>query len=78
MFSVMVESVVLSLVGGLLGALTGISSARLLRWFAHWNAVSAASVLLSFISAAGVGIIFGVWPARRAARLNPVDALRYE
>ena len=75
----LVEAVVLSLVGGLLGAVLGVGSAALLRLLAHWNAtVSATSVFLSFAFAAAVGVMFGVWPARRASRLNPVEALRYE
>jgi putative ABC transport system permease protein len=75
----LVEAVVMSLVGGMLGALFGVASAELLRVTVHWNtSVTPGAILLSFAFAAAVGVGFGVWPARRAARLDPVDALRYE
>jgi putative ABC transport system permease protein len=75
----LVEALVLSLVGGTVGVLLGVASARVLSVAAQWNtAVSAGSILLSFGFAALIGVAFGVWPARRAASLNPVDALRYE
>jgi putative ABC transport system permease protein len=75
----LIEALVLSLVGGIVGVLLGVASARVLSVAAQWNtAVSAGSILISFGFAALIGVAFGVWPARRAASLNPVDALRYE
>ncbi|MGH7501820.1 MAG: ABC transporter permease [Longimicrobiales bacterium] len=75
----MVEALVLCIAGGILGVGTGMGAARILRDTAGWNtAVSADSVILAIAFAAAVGLFFGIWPARRAARLDPIDALRYE
>jgi putative ABC transport system permease protein len=75
----LIEAVVLCLFGGLIGVLVGAGGAEALHYIMHWStSVSAGAVLLSFLFSALVGVIFGVWPARRAARLDPVEALRYE
>lgn len=75
----LIEAVVLSLLGGLIGVLLGILSSNLISAFAGWTTmVSPESIILAFIFSAAVGIFFGIYPARKAARLNPIDALRYE
>jgi putative ABC transport system permease protein len=71
--------VVLCLAGGLIGVGLGAGSAILLRTAFNWNtAVGPSSAIIALAFASGVGIIFGVWPARRAASLDPIEALRYE
>jgi len=73
------EAVVLSLAGGVIGIVLGMAAAFLLTAAAGWaTTISPASVLLAVAFATFVGIFFGFYPAKRAASLNPVEALRYE
>jgi putative ABC transport system permease protein len=76
------EAVVLSVLGGLIGVLFGIGLSRLLvyvKTFSQFKtAVSPGSIILAFVFAASVGIFFGFYPARKASRLDPIEALRYE
>jgi putative ABC transport system permease protein len=75
----LVESVTLCVLGGFLGVLLGMSAASLLARFAGWETfVSPESIGLASAFSVGVGLFFGIWPARRAARLDPIEALRYE
>ena len=75
----LVESVTLCVLGGLLGAGLGAGAASLLSRFAGWETfVSPESIVLASVFSVGVGLFFGIWPARRAAQLDPIEALRYE
>lgn len=75
----MVESVTLCLLGGVLGIALGAGLSQLLAHFAGWQtAVTTESVLLAFGFSAAVGVVFGLMPARRAARMDPIEALRHE
>jgi len=75
----LIEAVVLCMAGGVVGIALGGGTAILLRRAFQWNtAVGPSSVAIAFVFAAAVGIVFGVWPARRAASLDPIEALRYE
>ncbi|MBM4117353.1 FtsX-like permease family protein [bacterium] len=73
------EAVVLAAIGGLAGIGLGFATAKLVARFARWPIlVPPDAVLLAFLFAAAIGIFFGFWPARKASRLDPIEALRYE
>jgi putative ABC transport system permease protein len=75
----LVESTVMSLFGGLMGVGMGFVAAKVLSQVTGWSTVvSPAAVVLALSFSAGVGIFFGFYPARQAASLNPIEALRYE
>jgi putative ABC transport system permease protein len=75
----LIEAIVLSLLGGLIGVILGVLSSNLISVLAGWTTVvSPLSIILAFAFSAAVGIFFGMYPARKAAQLNPIDALRYE
>jgi putative ABC transport system permease protein len=79
LFQFLIEAIVLCLLGGLIGVLLGAGGALALSKLGGFNTtVDISSVLLAFIFSATVGVLFGVWPARRAAALDPIIALRYE
>jgi putative ABC transport system permease protein len=75
----MVEALALCLTGGMFGILLGTGAAMALSRFMQWNTlVDPTAVAVAFGFSALVGLFFGIWPARRAARLDPITALRYE
>jgi ABC-type antimicrobial peptide transport system permease subunit len=75
----LVESVVLCLVGGAIGILFGRAVSILVRWKAHWPTEASLSMIFAAVAVSvGVGIIFGFYPAWKASRLDPIEALRYE
>ena len=75
----LIEAVLLSVTGGLIGVIVGIGAAWGIRTFAHWPIlIQPWSVLLSFAVCSATGIFFGWYPARKAANLDPIEAIRYE
>jgi len=75
----LIEAMTLSLVGGALGIALGITGAKLTTLIAGWPTIISGNVImLAFFFSLVVGLFFGLYPANKAARLNPIEALRYE
>jgi putative ABC transport system permease protein len=75
----LIEAVMLSLLGGFIGITLGVAAASALAWVAGWPIfIDYSMVLISFGISAGVGVFFGYYPALKASRLDPIEALRYE
>jgi len=74
-----IEATLISFMGGIIGILFGFGMSRLIAWAAGWSTiVTVGSILLAFLVSVSVGLGFGIYPAVQAARLDPVEALRYE
>jgi putative ABC transport system permease protein len=79
MMQFLIESIVIGVIGGLLGIACGISISLIISKFTQFNTVlTAAPTIISFAFSVGIGLFFGIYPARKAARLDPIEALRYE
>lgn len=75
----LIESVIISVSGGVLGILLGALATWMIKIFAHWPVqIDPSSVILSFAVCSAIGIIFGFYPAAKAAKLDPIEAIRYE
>jgi putative ABC transport system permease protein len=75
----LLEAVTLSIVGGAMGVAAGLGSSNLVtKLFGMPVAVDSRAIVVAFATAAFIGIFFGFWPARKAAKLDPIEALRYE
>jgi putative ABC transport system permease protein len=75
----LIEAVTLALVGGILGILAGVGASALIALLAQWSIlITPASIAIAFGASAFIGIVFGYFPARKAAYLDPIEALRYE
>ena len=75
----LIEAIVISLMGGIIGIILGIGSSKLIGMASGMSTViSIPTIVMSFAFSVAIGLVFGIYPARKAAKLNPIDALHYE
>jgi len=75
----LIEAVSLSSFGGTFGIILGVGASQILAWKFEWpTLISIGSIAIAFLFSAAVGVFFGFYPARKAAQLDPIEALRYE
>lgn len=75
----LIEAIMISVTGGLIGVILGVTATKLVTYFMHWpTLITQSSVALSFLVCFVTGVFFGYYPALKASKLNPIEALRYE
>ena len=75
----LIETTIISLTGGLVGIIVGVGLSQAIGYLAGWSTiVTTSSIVLAFFVSVSIGLVFGLYPAMRAARLDPVTALHYE
>ena len=78
LFQFLVEAILISITGGFIGVILGVGATRLVSLLLHWpTVISETPIILSFAICTITGIFFGYYPALKAAKLNPIEALRY-
>ena len=75
----LIEAILLSVTGGIIGVLLGVGASYAIKTFAHWPiAIEPWTIIMSFAVCTFTGVFFGWYPAKKAARLDPIEAIRYE